>query len=55
MVGQWLTQMLSSCFIPRDVPKPSGDNLYVSKKKGQNGTISMEQIAIGGEIICKGG
>lgn len=28
--------------------------MFVSNRKGQNGTTSMEQIAIGGEIICKG-
>lgn len=48
-------QMLSYCFIPRNVPKPSSDKLRVSNRKGQNGTISMKQIAIGGEMICKGG
>lgn len=46
--------MLSYSFIPKNYSKPSSDKLFVSNRKGQNGTTSMEQIAIGGEIICKG-
>lgn len=48
-------QILSYHFITKQCPKSfHWQIVYTSNTKGQNGTLSMEQIATGGEILCEG-